>query len=62
MDEKLRELAHRFNNVLMGISPHVEIIKRTSKDNQKVLDSVAHIEAALKRGKEITDQIRADAV
>ncbi len=61
MDEKLRELAHRFNNVLMGISPHVEIIKRTSKDNQRILDSVAHIEAALKRGKEITDEIRSNS-
>lgn len=54
----LREYAHQFNNVLMGISPHVEIIKRTAKDNQRILDSVANIEAALKRGKEITDRMR----
>ena len=61
MDEALRELAHRFNNVLMGISPHVEIIKRSSKENQRILDSIGHIEAALKRGREITDEIRKKA-
>ena len=53
-----REIAHQFNNVLMGIQPHVEVIKRASKDNQRVLDSVAHIEAALKRGRDLTAQLR----
>lgn len=56
MDPK--QLAHQFNNVLMGIQPHVEVIKRASKDNQRVLDSVAHIEAALKKGREITAELR----
>ncbi|MBK5260584.1 MAG: hypothetical protein JJE51_13415 [Thermoanaerobaculia bacterium] len=59
MTDDTREIAHRFNNVLMGISPHVEIIKRASKDNQRVLDSITQIELALKKAKEITDQMRA---
>ena len=52
-----REVAHQFNNVLMGILPHVEVIKRASKDNQRILDSVAHIEAALKKGREISSAL-----
>ncbi len=59
MSDDSREIAHRFNNVLMGIYPHVEIIKRASKDNQRVLDSITQIELALKKAKEITDQMRA---
>jgi signal transduction histidine kinase len=61
MDEKLREIAHRFNNVLMAIQPHAEIIKRAGKDNQRILDSVAQIESALKRAKQITDEMREQA-
>ena len=53
-----REIAHQFNNVLMGIAPHVEVIKRQSKDNQRILDSIAQIEAAIKRGKEFTASLK----
>lgn len=53
-----RDIAHQFNNVLMGIQPHVEVIKRAAKDNQRILDSVAHIEAAIKRGREITAALK----
>jgi hypothetical protein len=56
-----REIAHQFNNVLMGIGPHVEVIKRAAKDNQRILDSVAHIEAALKKGRELTAAIKTEA-
>ena len=59
MDESLRDLAHRINNVLMAIQPHAEIIKRAGKDNQRILDSIAHIEDALKRGRQITEEMRA---
>ena len=55
-----RDIAHQFNNVLMGIAPHVEVIKRQSKDNQRILDSIAHIEAAIKRGKELTASLKND--
>jgi hypothetical protein len=53
-----REIAHQFNNVLMGIQPHVEVIKRAAKENQRILDSIAHIEAAIKRGREITAALK----
>ena len=44
----------------MGIQPHVEVIKRQSKDNQRILDSIAHIEAAIKKGREITASLKKD--
>ena len=53
-----RQIAHQFNNILMGIQPHVEIIKRSAKDNQRILDSVAHIETALKKGREFTASLK----
>ena len=53
-----RQIAHQFNNVLMGIQPHVEIIKRAAGDNQRILDSVRHIEAALKKGRDFTASLR----
>ncbi len=46
-------LIHRFNNVLMGIQPHVEVIKRTAKDNERVLGSATQIETALRRAKAV---------
>ncbi len=52
-------LIHRFNNVLMGIQPHVEVIKRASKDNDRVLGSVAQIETALRRAKAMMSEVRA---
>ena len=56
-----RQIAHQFNNVLMGIGPHVEIIKRAAKDNQRILDSIAHMEAALKKGRELTAGLKDSA-
>ncbi len=46
-----RALIHRFNNVLMGIQPHVEVIKRAGKENEKVLGSATQIETTLRRAK-----------
>ncbi len=46
-----RALIHRFNNVLMGIQPHVELIKRAGKENEKVLGSATQIETTLRRAK-----------
>lgn len=53
-----RQIAHQFNNILMGIQPHVEIIKRAAAENQRILDSVAHIETALKKGREFTATLK----
>ena len=50
-------LAHNFNNVLMGIQPHAELIKRAGKDNPKITTSIEQIEASLKRGKSLTSEI-----
>lgn len=50
-------LAHNFNNVLMGIQPHAELVKRMGKDNPRIATSVEQIEASLKRGKNITAEI-----
>jgi PAS domain S-box-containing protein len=46
-------IAHEFNNVLMGISPFVEVIKR----GKNVETSLEHIGRAVKRGKRITGDI-----
>jgi signal transduction histidine kinase len=50
-------LVHRFNNVLMGIQPHVEVIKRTGKDNERILGSATQIEAALRRARAVMSEI-----
>ena len=50
-------LIHRFNNVLMGIQPHVEVIKRAGKDNEKVLSSATQIETALRRAKAVMSEV-----
>ncbi len=50
-------LIHRFNNVLMGIQPHVEVIKRSAKDNERVLGSATQIETALRRAKVVMNEI-----
>src|SRR5450759_1030122 len=50
-------LIHRFNNVLMGIQPHVEVIKRAGKENERILGSASQIETALRRAKAITSEV-----
>ncbi|HEY3056862.1 MAG TPA: HAMP domain-containing sensor histidine kinase [Thermoanaerobaculia bacterium] len=50
-------LIHRFNNVLMGIQPHVEVIKRAGKDNERVLGSATQIENALRRAKAVMSEV-----
>jgi signal transduction histidine kinase len=50
-------LVHRFNNVLMGIQPHVEVIKRLGKDNERILGSATQIEAALRRARAVMSEI-----
>jgi PAS domain S-box-containing protein len=46
-------IAHEFNNVLMGISPFVEVIRR----GRNVEGSLDHISRAVQRGKRITQDI-----
>lgn len=51
LEALLGALIHRFNNVLMGIQPHVEVIKRAAKDNDRIQGSTTQIETALRRAK-----------
>ena len=48
-------IAHEFNNVLMGIQPNLELVKRRGGDDLAV--PVGHIQQSVKRGKRITDEI-----
>lgn len=50
-------MAHEFNNVLMGIQPFVEVLRRQTKDLPKAQDASARISESVKRGKAITDEI-----
>lgn len=49
-------LAHEFNNVLMGARPYVDVIRRTS-DPGVVENAVGRIEAAIDRGRSISERI-----
>ena len=46
-------IAHEFNNVLMGISPFLEILRR----GKNVESSLEHIGSAVKRGKRLTQDL-----
>jgi PAS domain S-box-containing protein len=47
-------VAHEFNNVLMGISPFVEVIRRKPERTTAALDQIA---GAIARGKRVTEEI-----
>ena len=49
-------VAHEFINVLMGISPFVEVLQRTTNPD-KVAMSVEHIGRSVRRGRRITQDI-----
>ncbi|MBV9496778.1 MAG: PAS domain S-box protein, partial [Acidobacteria bacterium] len=49
-------IAHEFNNVLMGISPFVELLRRDQSPERR-LDCLEHISKSVKRGKRITEEI-----
>jgi PAS domain S-box-containing protein len=50
-------MAHEFNNVLMGIQPFVEVLRRLTTDIPRAQDATGRIAESVKRGKEITDEI-----
>ena len=47
-------VAHEFNNVLMGISPFVDVIRRKPERTARALDQIA---GAVARGKRVTGEI-----
>lgn len=49
-------VAHEFNNVLMGIAPFVEVVRR-SPSPEKVASSLDHISNSVKRGRRISQDI-----
>jgi PAS domain S-box-containing protein len=49
-------VAHEFNNVLMGVAPFVEVIRRNPSP-QKVTAALDHIANSVKRGRRITEDI-----
>ncbi len=49
-------IAHEFNNLLMAIQPFAEMIRRAS-DSPPVTRAAGHIEAAVRRGKAVTQEV-----
>jgi PAS domain S-box-containing protein len=50
-------MAHEFNNVLMGIQPFVDVIRRLVPDQKDVQKSAARILQSVTRGRGVTDEI-----
>lgn len=50
-------VAHEFNNVLMGIQPFAEVLRRKLSDDPRVASATQHIETSVKRGRRITQEI-----
>lgn len=50
-------IAHEFNNVLMGISPFMEVIDRRAQNDEQLRALSSHIQQSLQRGKQITREI-----
>lgn len=50
-------LAHEFNNVLMGIQPFVEMIRRKTPPGTDINDALGHISSAIGRGKRASQEI-----
>jgi two-component system, cell cycle sensor histidine kinase and response regulator CckA len=51
------QVAHEFNNVLMGISPVVDLIRRRAGEDVQLLRSAEMIAASIGRGKRVTTDI-----
>jgi nitrogen-specific signal transduction histidine kinase len=50
-------IAHEFNNVLMGISPFVELLKRSDVAHERRLTALDHMTRSIQRGRRITEEI-----
>ena len=50
-------VAHEFNNVLMGIDPFAEVIRRRSKRDPRFVEPADHISNSVRRGRRITEAI-----
>lgn len=50
-------IAHEFNNVLMGIQPFAEIIRRYAPQDGPAANAATHIMTSVARGKRVTEEI-----
>ncbi len=50
-------IAHEFNNVLMGIQPFAEVIRRSAATDEKVQKAAGQIITSVARGKRVTQEI-----
>lgn len=50
-------VAHEFNNVLMGIQPFAEVIRRRANDDEKLNNAAVQIISSVTRGKRLTHEI-----
>lgn len=50
-------VAHEFNNVLMGVLPYVEVIRRSAGTDPKIEKSAVAISTSVDRGRRITQDI-----
>jgi sigma-B regulation protein RsbU (phosphoserine phosphatase) len=50
-------IAHEFNNVLMGIQPFAEVVKKKSGADTPIANAAQHIISAVARGRQITRDI-----
>jgi signal transduction histidine kinase len=59
-EESLRlaaTIAHEFNNVLMGISPFIEVLGRGGLAPERRLTALRHMAKSVQRGRRITEEI-----
>lgn len=52
-------IAHEINNVLMGILPFAEVVRRKAKDDESLQNASGHIIRSVERGRRITQEILA---
>ncbi|HEX7192234.1 MAG TPA: histidine kinase dimerization/phospho-acceptor domain-containing protein [Thermoanaerobaculia bacterium] len=57
VDQRVAEIAHEFNNVLMGISPFVELLKRGDVALERRLRALDQISRSIQRGQRLTEEI-----
>jgi PAS domain S-box-containing protein len=50
-------VAHEFNNVLMGIQPFAEVVKRSASTSAQLTTASDHIQNSIRRGRRITQEI-----
>ena len=50
-------MAHEFNNILMGIQPFAEIIRRKCNGEASIASACNHIETSVQRGRRVTQEV-----